>query len=184
MERTCEWCVEDISHKRRDARFCDRACKNKATQERLRARTTPEERSELNRERYLRERDRRLEQARAYYWSTAEFRRDYSKAWRKSNPDKRRAQQLKRTAQMKGAESRVVTSGDLTHIINIQQGRCYYCQAETDLVFDHVMPLAKGGRHSIGNLVGACAHCNSQKSAMLLIEWRHFLLRKGVSLTL
>lgn len=184
MARDCEWCATDISHKRRDARFCDRACKSRAATDRYNQRHPIEERREADRARYSRERDHRIEYARSYYWANAEFRREYSKSWRQANPDKRRAQQLKRTAAMKGAESRSVSSADLTRIINAQQGRCYYCDTKTDLVFDHITPLSKGGRHAIGNLVGACVHCNSQKSAMLLIEWRHFLQRKGVSLTL
>ncbi|GAA1645919.1 hypothetical protein GCM10009700_35390 [Brevibacterium sanguinis] len=184
MARVCEWCAADISHKRIDAIYCDRVCKSRAATERHNARKSAEDRSRENSERYLRERERRLEYARAYYWATAEYRREYSRAWRRANPEARRAQRLKRDSLKKAAECRTVTADDLKRITNRQRGKCYYCQAEADLVFDHIVPLAKGGRHAIGNLVGACDHCNSQKSAMLLVEWRRFLFRRGVSLTL
>lgn len=36
---------------------------------------------------------------------------------------------------------------------------------------DHVIPLARGGRHGIGNVLPACQPCNSSKGARLLAEW-------------
>lgn len=73
---------------------------------------------------------------------------------------------------------------ELDAIKNRQRGECYYCGERKPLVVDHVIPLAKGGRHAIGNLTGSCQTCNSSKGAMLLIEWRVYMKRKGVSLTL
>ncbi|WP_306317623.1 MULTISPECIES: HNH endonuclease [unclassified Streptomyces] len=37
---------------------------------------------------------------------------------------------------------------------------------------DHVIPLSKGGRHAIGNLMPACMPCNMSKSASFLSVWR------------
>lgn len=36
---------------------------------------------------------------------------------------------------------------------------CAYCNALADTV-DHVVPLARGGRNELGNLVPACKWCN------------------------
>ncbi|MEU4427510.1 HNH endonuclease [Actinoplanes sp. NPDC024001] len=36
---------------------------------------------------------------------------------------------------------------------------------------DHVIPVALGGRHAIGNLAPACRGCNNSKNDDLLIEW-------------
>ena len=54
-----------------------------------------------------------------------------------------------------------------------QQGRCYYCDAPADRYHrEHVIPVAKDGRHAAANLVLACAACNSSKRARLLWqEW-------------
>jgi hypothetical protein len=38
---------------------------------------------------------------------------------------------------------------------------------------DHVVPLAKGGRHAIGNVLPACGRCNVRKHAMFLSVWRY-----------
>lgn len=48
----------------------------------------------------------------------------------------------------------------------IAQGRCAYCQgsfAPDDLTMDHIVPLARGGRSTKGNVVPCCAACNSTK---------------------
>lgn len=38
---------------------------------------------------------------------------------------------------------------------------------------DHVIPVVRGGRHAIGNILPACAACNGSKHAALLVVWRH-----------
>jgi hypothetical protein len=45
---------------------------------------------------------------------------------------------------------------------------CWFCPATT---LDHVVPLARGGEHSLNNLAPACAGCNSHKRDLLLSEW-------------
>ncbi len=40
---------------------------------------------------------------------------------------------------------------------------CQYCGIEKDLTLDHVVPKAKGGKTSWGNLVTACKRCNARK---------------------
>lgn len=180
-ERCCAECQADISQKRSDAIYCARACKTRASDRR---RANDGRSRSRDRERYPAERDHRISYARAQYWADPEKSREYSRAYRKENPDVRLAQYRTRRARKLGSESRHVSVAELESIKNRQGNACYYCGLRCDLVIDHVIPLAKGGRHAIGNLVGACWHCNSQKCAMLLIEWKRFLLRKGVSLTL
>lgn len=48
---------------------------------------------------------------------------------------------------------------------------CIYCGSTDSIQADHVIPIAKGGRHSIGNLVPACTKCNQSKGSKLLSEW-------------
>lgn len=180
IERFCARCNVDISSRRSNAIYCGRSCKSTASGKRSatgKARPT-------NQERYQAEKARRKQYAREQYWADPERSREYSRKYRSENRDVRNAQEQLRKARKLGSESRKVTARDLRYIKNRQQDCCYYCGTRGDLAIDHVIPLAKGGRHAIGNLVGACQRCNSQKCAMLLIEWRAWLKRKGVSLTL
>lgn len=51
---------------------------------------------------------------------------------------------------------------------------CRYCGAFAPLVrleVDHVMPRARGGKDTAGNLVTACEDCNGGKSAALPEDW-------------
>lgn len=51
---------------------------------------------------------------------------------------------------------------------------CAYCgQSVPKLHQEHVIPVARGGRHSIGNLLPVCPSCNRSKGKRLLVEWRH-----------
>jgi 5-methylcytosine-specific restriction endonuclease McrA len=54
----------------------------------------------------------------------------------------------------------------------IYSSPCFYCGSTNSIHADHVIPISKGGRHSIGNLLPACAKCNMSKGSKLLIEWR------------
>ncbi|TGB13887.1 HNH endonuclease [Streptomyces sp. MZ04] len=58
--------------------------------------------------------------------------------------------------------------------------RCAYCGIPGDLTVDHVIPISRGGRHAIGNLVPACLTCNLTKNVMFLVEWRLRKRRRGV----
>ena len=42
---------------------------------------------------------------------------------------------------------------------------CVHCGGTGNIHIDHVIPLSKGGTHSIGNLMPLCARCNQSKRA-------------------
>lgn len=48
---------------------------------------------------------------------------------------------------------------------------CAYCGSSALLTCDHIIPLSKGGRNIISNIVPACLSCNSSKNASDIIEW-------------
>lgn len=180
-DRSCAECGVDIAHKKSNAQYCNRKCKNRASERRAIA---DGRRHRQDRARYSRERDHRVAYAKTQYWADPEKSREYSRQYRKSHPEVRGAQAQARRARKSGVESRSVTHRETDAIFNRQRGCCYYCGERAKLAIDHVIPLSKAGRHAIGNLVGACQPCNSSKAAMLLIEWRLYQKRKGVSLTL
>lgn len=49
---------------------------------------------------------------------------------------------------------------------------CIYCGSKNSIQADHVIPISKGGVHSVGNLVPACRKCNQSKSNKLLSQWK------------
>lgn len=96
----------------------------------------------------------------------------YLKVWRKQNPDLLTAALLRRKSRKAGARVYEVSGRDLTRLVTRFGGVCAYCRMRPHEHFDHVIPLAKGGRHAIGNLLPACSTCNLAKAAKLLAEWR------------
>jgi 5-methylcytosine-specific restriction endonuclease McrA len=58
---------------------------------------------------------------------------------------------------------------------------CFYCGSFESIQLDHVVPVSRGGNHSIGNLVPACASCNNQKNKWFITEWRALQKKWGQS---
>jgi len=53
---------------------------------------------------------------------------------------------------------------------------CQYCGLHTrDLTLDHVIPRAKGGKHTWDNLVSACSPCNHRKGQRTVEQARMHL---------
>lgn len=96
----------------------------------------------------------------------------YLKVWRKKNPHLLKAALVRRKARKAGVHVYEVSGRDLQRLVARFGGTCAYCQQEPYKHLDHVMPLARGGRHVIGNLLPSCSACNLSKGAKLLAEWR------------
>jgi 5-methylcytosine-specific restriction endonuclease McrA len=55
----------------------------------------------------------------------------------------------------------------------LQAGLCAYCGkkfAPAELTMDHVVPIARGGRSTRGNVVPACKPCNNEKKLLTPAE--------------
>jgi 5-methylcytosine-specific restriction endonuclease McrA len=54
-----------------------------------------------------------------------------------------------------------------------RRGICHYCGehfAQEDLTIDHIVPVARGGRSTRGNMVVCCRSCNQSKSCLTPAE--------------
>ena len=58
-------------------------------------------------------------------------------------------------------------------LLKIYNSPCFYCGSNEKIEADHIIPISRGGRHSIGNLISACKHCNGSKHNKLLVEWKY-----------
>jgi len=60
----------------------------------------------------------------------------------------------------------------------LAKGVCYYCGCSflpKELSMDHIVPIARGGRTTKGNVVPACKSCNTAKKNLLPMEWEEYL---------
>ena len=147
---------------------------------------------------YVKRRDFiRKQQAAARHTMTEEQRqqeRDRIRNWEKANPERVKASAKKyregtgrqakyeeyqrRRALLTNAPCDGHTTKEL-HAHWLHHGLdpkiCSYCDAPITAkvsVGDHVVPLSKGGSHTVGNLVPCCLSCNSSKADKILHkEW-------------
>lgn len=88
----------------------------------------------------------------------AEWRRRY----RRENPDISRAHHRNRRA-LKIANGGRVSASEWQSVLARFDGQCAKCGANEDIHMDHVVPLSKGGSHSVDNIQPLCATCNMRK---------------------
>lgn len=192
----CMWCGVDIQHMRADAKFCSDACSNRCDYRDNRERVDASARRyvaenpgkviaagrryrELNRQRIYANQKRwqreNLERHKAYQ-------REYGRKYALANPDKARLSVSNRRAwkRYNGGGALKISERDWSRMLLIYGHRCAYCGggAGEVLEIEHVVPLSRGGRHSIGNVVPACARCNQTKNDRLLVEWRNNIPRR------
>jgi 5-methylcytosine-specific restriction endonuclease McrA len=111
------------------------------------------------------------ESKKAYDKKYAQLNKDKTKAASKrfaqKHPDRISLKRQKRRARLANAKAYEVTAKDLSKILSAP---CIYCRRPSQHV-DHVIPLSRGGSHSIGNLAPACQECNLAKGSKLVSEW-------------
>jgi 5-methylcytosine-specific restriction endonuclease McrA len=80
---------------------------------------------------------------------------------------KRRAAKAQLTIDAKGIERWMVK------VRSRPFSTCYYCKSVIviDLHFDHIVPVSRGGEHSLRNLCVSCSACNYSKGAKPLSKW-------------
>lgn len=72
----------------------------------------------------------------------------------------------RRRARILGALKNDLTPQQWEAIKAHYKHRCVYCGTRPKrLTKDHILPLSKGGNHSVDNVVPACLSCNSRKQA-------------------
>ena len=102
-----------------------------------------------------------------------EARREAMRAWKAANPERVRElskmYNSRRRARMRDSGVFSITARDERRLMD---GPCYHCGAPAEHI-DHIIPVARGGSHGIGNLAPMCAPCNLQKNSKLYVEFRY-----------
>lgn len=83
----------------------------------------------------------------------------------------RLAANRRRRAQIRASASPGVTERDWRRLVHRYSSRCAYCRCSAPITMDHVVPISRGGRHSIGNVIPACFPCNAAKRDDFLAYW-------------
>jgi 5-methylcytosine-specific restriction endonuclease McrA len=127
---------------------------------------------------------------RAYQQRNKSKRRAKQKEWVEKNRDKVRAtarryiKNHKALHAARGAKRRALKRQSTVNLSQITEwmesvhakkfATCYWCQlsiASSLVHFDHIVPLSKGGPHTIENLCVSCEHCNLSKKDRDVRVW-------------
>ena len=135
----------------------------------------------------LTEADRRASRAasnRAWNKANPDRRRELARQWQEANPERKREHKradyrrnkesyvkraLRRNQALRSAEQRVILDRERARIYS---SPCAACGNRDRIELDHIIPISRGGRHSIGNVQPLCRSCNASKGAKLLAEWK------------
>lgn len=132
--------------------------------------------AERRRIRRLENIDKYLKQERDSYQRNKEQKRAYSREYTKKTLDKSRERNQRRRARIAAASDYKVTAKELRKIAN---SSCAFCGTMSPSDVDHIIPLARGGNHGIGNLQPLCDNCNSTKYNKTIMEWRVYRMKIG-----
>jgi len=142
-------------------------------------------RSVQRKEHYLKNKPKILEQCHEYYQSNkkyiakrnAKYRASHrkqakitQKIWREKFPEKKRNHKLSRRAREKGNPIFLILSKEIKRLY---ASPCSVCGSTQNIEADHIVPIARGGSTSIGNLQPLCRNCNRSKGSKLMSEWRY-----------
>ena len=117
------------------------------------------------------DKDRRRDRGRRYYADPDRRERmlERHRKWSTANPEVGRENASRRRARIGATETEKV---DFAAIIERDGMVCHICGDDipdmSDLHFDHVIPLSKGGAHSYDNIKPSHAACNLRKGAKIL----------------
>lgn len=148
----CRQCSGPIVGKMVTAVYCSKKCKTRAVEQR---------RVRDDAARYQRERDRRIQ---------------YATDYARRNPHIGQVSKRNRRAAASGSRIRTADWLALCRRFGL---RCAYCSVKAPLTMDHVVPLVRGGSHTIGNILPACKRCNCRKQGRFIMEWRMGKSRRG-----
>ena len=99
--------------------------------------------------------------------------RERVREWRDANADRLRELDQRshaaRAERLRSTEILTISANDRRRLAN---SPCIGCGTTDDIETDHLIPVSRGGRTSIGNLAPMCRKCNASKRTRFLFEWR------------
>lgn len=101
--------------------------------------------------------------------------KEYKRTWRKNNWALVRQYNATRRAQKKQAAVNLAGINEFVRSVKSKPyAFCYYCSKKfpsRTTHFEHIIPLVKGGQHSVDNLCVSCPACNLSKADKTPQAW-------------
>ena len=158
MEHECIDCGTDISHKRSDAKRCDKCYEKYRQKYHAKYRKT-----EKRRETVKRDNDSEAAKLRKRKYNHSLKGKLSHLKYRRTEKGKTsgRAQVLKRRTKISGVGGNL--SAAEIRRVKSEYKTCAFCDEKNKLEIEHLIPISRGGTNDYRNLVMACRKCNMQK---------------------
>jgi len=124
---------------------------------------------------YQKHRDEIIKKVTDFYKKRPELRKLYNKRWMKRNPDKYKAVRARREKRKKDGN---ISSDDILRLLIMfkKYGCCPICDKVVDgkrraWWLEHDIPLSRGGKHELSNVIYDCNICNMKKGTKTLKEF-------------
>lgn len=112
------------------------------------------------------------------YKANPELFKAKARNWRLANPDKHRQNVIIESQRRRARKAGAVNDFTAEQWRQTQADfgfRCAYCWTRpAKLTMDHAMPLARGGGHTLSNILPACLSCNSGKCDRTISEFLEY----------
>lgn len=99
--------------------------------------------------------------------------KERTKIWKHAKPSAHRAQRERRYRRLIEQSDGTIKAASLRRLF-LCSIFCPYCFKEMgkhDKTLDHIVPVARGGKHSLSNVTVCCKECNTKKSAKDFDAW-------------
>lgn len=189
MNTPCSECGSAVPPRRKGT--CSAPCKKLA-------------KSRYDRERHILNREANIQRVSAWRIANLGRKQAYDAQRRQAVREKRRADrsfdwEVRTKNTLNAAALRAKAAGNEVFEVSIRDARralhrtgnaCAYCRTpfgEQPCEWERVIPISRGGRHSIGNLLPSCRPCNRTKMSSFIAEVRlvgHHTARRRSNITI
>ena len=169
----CHSCHEPLKSSRAWAKWCDSRCMEKVRGKKRWANPTFREKSIADYKKWQKKNMKSIRNRMVIWEANNRDRLNLlHRNWTAKNRERARLidQRVKAKRQAAFNDGTITLKAWLS-VLDKFDNKCVYCGSDKNITMDHVMPLVRGGEHSIKNVVPACKPCNSKKNDRLPDVW-------------
>jgi len=167
---TCEKCGAEFVTANVTKRFCSSNCQISRWSATARRNNPAHYHA---RDKRMRERNAKKIRASLRDWwirnreKVSKARKRYYKEWATANPEINRNKRSRRRARERNTLTLItLTVQEWILLVSAYHSCCAYCGVQVDKpTIDHILPLSKGGSHTLDNVLPSCLPCNKSKAS-------------------
>ena len=133
---------------------------------------------EWNRLDYEKNREARLATASQWREANRDRYREMLRAWGASNRDRGRIKTARRRALMRSNGVVEILDRDIKRMLASPCAHAHLGDCDGPIHLDHIIPIARGGRHAVGNMQPLCRRHNTSKQDRFEVEVKARARRK------